>query len=94
MEIVKKFCKHLLTYFVEVAGFGPANTGVKVLCLKPTWRYLNISLILIDKIIRLPFLCYLLQIFTNYGLSGARGSNTFLIKTKRPQIGTAMISGA
>ena len=27
--------------FVEVAGFGPANTGVKVLCLRPAWRHLS-----------------------------------------------------
>lgn len=32
---------HLSTDFVEVAGFGPANTGVKVLCLRPAWRHLS-----------------------------------------------------
>lgn len=25
-----------------MAGFGPANTGVKVLCLRPAWRHLRI----------------------------------------------------
>lgn len=32
---------HSSTDFVEVAGFGPANTGVKVLCLRPAWRHLS-----------------------------------------------------